>query len=118
MIGDPQTLGQLIFNLVLNACQAQPGGGEVEVVVKPAEGEDRQGLELEVLDRGPGISPAVRDRLFEPFQSTRGSIGLGLAICHGIAVDHGGIITTSPRAGGGTRFCVLLPREPPEETGP
>ena len=65
---------------------------------------------IEVRDRGPGVSPEVRDHLFEPFTSTRGSSGLGLAVCRGIVDDHGGTIDVGDRDGGGAVFTVRLPR--------
>lgn len=111
LVGDPQTLGQLVLNLVLNACQAQPGGGEVEVRAE-RKGET---VELEVLDRGSGFPPELEETLFEPFHSTRGSTGLGLAVCHGIVTDHGGRITVGKREGGGAAVRVALPPWPPQK---
>ena len=70
-----------------------------------------EGLRFAVEDTGPGIPEALRDRLFEPFVTTRSDgTGLGLAIAKRIALDHGGTLDfeTSPR---GTRFTLLLPRE-------
>ena len=107
VLGDPQTLGQLVLNLVLNACQAQGRDGEVEVRVA-AIGQGH--AELLVEDRGPGFPEAIRQHLFEPFQSGRGSLGLGLAVCLGIVVDHGGEIRVEERDDGpGSRVRVLLP---------
>jgi signal transduction histidine kinase len=106
--GDPATLGQLVLNLVLNACQAQPEGGEVAVSTAR-----RDGLAvLTVADRGPGFSAEVQEHLFEPFFSTRGSTGLGLAVVHGIAAEHGGTIRGENREGGGARVVVELPLAP------
>jgi signal transduction histidine kinase len=103
--GNPTTLGQLFLNLLLNACQAQPQGGRVEVTSR-VEGTR---VVVAVADRGPGIPAEVAGRLFEPFVSTRGSTGLGLAVCHGIARDHGGSIRAANRPGGGAVFEVELP---------
>ena len=103
--GNATTLGQLFLNLLMNACQAQPEGGRVEVSSQVKEGR----VVVAVEDRGPGISPEVAGRLFEPFVSTRGSTGLGLAVCHGIVREHGGEIRASNRPGGGARFEVELP---------
>jgi len=103
--GNRITLGQLFLNLILNACQGQPDGGEVEVRAERAEGS----VVVTVADRGPGLAPEVLDHLFEPFISTRGSSGLGLAVCHGIAADHGGAIRGANRPGGGALFEVRLP---------
>jgi signal transduction histidine kinase len=117
VVGDTVSLGQLVLNLVLNACQAHPGG-EVEIVAEARKEAGEEWVELRVLDRGPGIDPEIRDRLFEPFQSTRGSSGLGLAVCHGIVSRHGGHIEATDREPGpGTQMWVRLPlRAAPEET--
>lgn len=105
VVGDATTLGQLFFNLLLNACQVQPDGGRVEVDLRRSG--DR--AVVTVADRGPGLDPEVADRIFEPFVSTRGSTGLGLAVCYGIVVEHGGRIRASNRPGGGACFEVELP---------
>jgi signal transduction histidine kinase len=98
-------LGQLFFNLLLNACQAQDGRGRIEVRLA-RDGEQAVAV---VADRGPGIEAWALPHLFEPFFSTRGSTGLGLAVCHGIVHDHGGEIAARNRAGGGAEFEVRLP---------
>ena len=103
--GDRAALAQLLTNLVLNALQMQPDGGEVEVIVSRAGDEAL----IEVADRGPGLDAEVAPRLFEPFVSSRGSTGLGLAVCHGIVREHGGSISAENRPGGGALFSVRLP---------
>lgn len=103
--GNPTTLAQLVLNLVLNACQAQAGGGFVRVATERRNGAAR----LTVADRGPGFSDEALDHLFEPFFSTRDSTGLGLAVSHGIVVEHGGTIRGENRRGGGARVVVELP---------
>jgi signal transduction histidine kinase len=107
--GNRVTLGQLFLNLLLNACQAQPDGGEVELAAR-REG-DR--VRVTVADRGPGLPEEVEGRIFEPFVSTRGSTGLGLAVCHGIVADHGGSVRAGDRPGGGAVFEVELPAAEP-----
>lgn len=109
--GDAGALGQLLLNLLINAGQLQGAGGEIEIGL--ATDGDR--AVLEVSDRGPGIDPQVADRLFEPFQSTRGSSGLGLSVCQGIARAHGGSIEARPRTGGGSTFVVRLPLSAADE---
>lgn len=104
--GNATTLGQLVLNLLLNACEAQPDGGEVEASLA-ADGDV---VRVTVADRGPGIPPGTLDRLFEPFHSTKGSTGLGLAVCRGIADDHGGSLRAANREGGGAAFTLELPR--------
>ncbi len=70
------------------------------------------GVRVEVADRGPGIAPADRERIFEPFFSTKNSTGLGLSICHSIVRQHGGRLEALPRPGGGTVFQMTLPTAP------
>lgn len=105
--GDPLLLARAIHNLVLNACEASAAGGVVEVR-SLAEGGDAV---VEVLDRGPGLSPEVRERLFEPYVSTkrRGS-GLGLSLVRDIAEQHHGRVVLEDREGGGARARLSLPR--------
>jgi signal transduction histidine kinase len=68
------------------------------------------GVEIEVLDDGPGFAPEHADQLFSPFYSTRttGS-GLGLTICRQIIKAHGGVILADNRSEGGARFVVVIP---------
>ena len=107
--GNATTLNQLFLNLVLNACHAQPEKGRIDV--RARVDEEARFAVVNVEDRGPGISKEIMDRLFEPFSSTRGSTGLGLAICHGIVGEHGGRIRAENRRNGGARFIVELPLE-------
>ena len=115
---DPSSLERVVTNLVLNARDASPAGGpitlRVGVVVGPPGGHPGQPYErIEVSDRGTGIDPAVRDRLFEPFVSTkppsRGT-GLGLAIVQQIVDRAGGVVRVESVLGEGTTFAVDLPR--------
>ena len=114
--GDSLLLSRAVHNLILNACEASPAGASVEVRTR-VEGE--QAL-VEVLDRGQGLDPAVRARLFEPYVSTkrRGS-GLGLSLVRDVATQHRGAVTLEDRAGGGTVARLTLPRHdsPPGERG-
>jgi len=103
--GSPVMLGQVAVNLILNACEVQPGGGEV--TVRSRREGDRAVVEF--ADRGPGIPEADRQRVFEPFFSTRDSTGLGLSICHTIVGQHDGDLEVCPRPGGGTVFRMSLP---------
>ncbi len=103
--GNPVMIGQVATNLILNACEAQPEGGEVAVVAR-REGER---VVAEVQDRGPGVPADVRERIFEPFFSTKDSTGLGLSVCHSIVRDHGGELVVGSRDGGGAVFRMTLP---------
>ncbi len=117
VMGNSVTLGQLVFNLLLNARQAEPAAGRVEVRLdcEPLTAMAR----LVVADRGPGISSAARGHLFEPFFSEKGSSGLGLAVCHSIVTDHGGEISGANRPQGGAEFEVSMPlltaEQPPRQ---
>jgi signal transduction histidine kinase len=124
--GDPDQIQQVCMNLILNAVQAMPEGGEVSVRVDRVA-RRKEGLEssppqdyavLEVRDTGIGIPEADRARIFEPFYSTKadgGGTGLGLAVSHGIVKDHDGWIEIESPAGGGTLFRVFLPMQEPEQ---
>ena len=106
--GSPVMLGQVVMNLIVNACEVQPGRGEVRVVSR------REGSHVvaEVEDRGPGIPEADLQRVFEPFFSTKDSTGLGLSICHTIVRQHDGELDVRPRPGGGSVFRMRLPAAP------
>jgi signal transduction histidine kinase len=105
---------------MLNAIEAAPEGGTVDVHIRSFAAADGQGaadstlapawLELIVADNGAGLSSDVRPRIFDPFFSTRETgLGLGLAICRRIVRLHGGDIDGRNRDGGGALFTVRLP---------
>jgi signal transduction histidine kinase len=102
--GSAVMLGQVFLNLVLNACEAQPRGGEVVVSCRT----NGRWLESEVADRGPGVPADRRSRIFEPFETSKLSAGLGLSICHSIVEQHQGELTLHERPGGGSVFRVRL----------
>ncbi len=105
ILGNRVTLGQLFLNLLLNACQVQPDGGQIEVATL----QDGEKAVVLVADCGPGIPPEALPRIFEPFYSTRGSTGLGLSVCHGIVTEHSGRIQATNRPEGGAIFFVEFP---------
>jgi signal transduction histidine kinase len=109
-------LGQVIVNLVLNACEAlAEKDGERRVGISTAARVAR--VELAVSDNGPGLDPAVADRVFEPFVTTKpGGLGVGLAICRSIAERHGGHLSAETPPGGGLRMVLTLPVLPPRGT--
>lgn len=112
--GDPERLQQVFLNLILNAVDAMEQGGTLRVSVE-TEGDS---VVVRVADDGPGIPPAVRSTLFEPFVTTkaagRGS-GLGLAVARGIASDHGGTLLLEDESGPGACFELRLPTRHPDE---
>jgi two-component system sensor kinase FixL len=108
---NPVQLQQLILNLVRNAFEAladvPSSAREIELTTVRTETGD---MEIRVSDNGPGIAPAIMDRLFDPFVTTKKSgTGLGLAISRTIAQGHGGTIGTRQVAHHGASFCVSLP---------
>jgi two-component system sensor histidine kinase PilS (NtrC family) len=107
---DPAQLRQIVWNLLRNAAQASPPGAAVAVEVDLETAGAQKWARLTVRDRGAGILPEHRARIFEPFFSTKqGGTGLGLATVHRIVEDHHGRIEVEPADGGGTRVTVRLP---------
>jgi signal transduction histidine kinase len=105
---DVERFRQALVNLIANAADAMTDGGTLTLVA--ARSDDRSSVLLDVCDDGTGIDPAVADRLFDPFMSTkRDGIGLGLVNTKAIVESHGGSIELSPRASGGTRARITLP---------
>jgi signal transduction histidine kinase len=104
-LGSGIMLGQVVSNLVINAAEAQPQGGEVKASSRREGGR----VVVEVADRGPGVAEADRQRVFEPFFSTKDSTGLGLSVCHSIVREHGGELVALARDGGGAIFRMSLP---------
>jgi signal transduction histidine kinase len=110
--GNARLLQRLVRNLIENALRY--GGGRAEVVLRAVPGA----MELDVLDRGPGVDESERERVFEPFYRARGAsessggVGLGLSLVRQIALQHGGHVHCLPRAGGGSVFRVTLPNRP------
>jgi signal transduction histidine kinase len=121
--GDADRLQQVLINLLLNAVQAMPEGGSLAIETLAVR-RTRPGLEtgaeqdfvvVVVTDTGVGIPAAIRDKIFEPFYTTKegqGGTGLGLAVCSGIVKEHDGWIDVDGAPGGGTVFRVYLPTLP------
>jgi signal transduction histidine kinase len=108
VMGDPQQLRQVILNLLLNAIDAQPDGGTIQVSLSEDLGAGI--CRIKVADRGCGIPEQYQDRIFDPFVSTKETgMGLGLAISRRIVRSHGGDITTPQHQSSGTVFLVELP---------
>jgi two-component system, NtrC family, sensor kinase len=104
----PSEINQVFMNLLLNAAQAIPERGVIEVATQVSEGEAR----VQICDSGPGIPDDVREHMFEPFFTTKpvgAGTGLGLSISHGIVAKHGGRIEACNREVGGACFTVVLP---------
>jgi signal transduction histidine kinase len=103
-------LRQVVLNLVRNGREAMPTGGTLTLAVEPEAGPDGDGCVIAVRDTGVGISAADRERIFDPFFSTKlTGTGLGLALVHQIVHEHGGHIAVRSAPGAGTEFRIWLP---------
>lgn len=114
----PAKINQVVMNLLANGIDATEPGGVVTIRTRPASSSSEalpDAVEIVVEDTGPGISPEVRERIFDPFVTTKPpgqGTGLGLSISYGIVRDHGGTISVDaadPATGRGARFVVRLP---------
>jgi two-component system sensor histidine kinase KdpD len=117
---DAVLLVQLLDNLVDNALKHSGDEAPVEILVRHLQGR----VVLAVRDRGPGVGPALRERVFEVYQRGDDSLcrgaGVGLAVCRAIARAHGGELVYRPRGHGGASFECRLPvaEQPPAERTP
>ena len=121
--GDPGQIHQVIMNLCLNACDSMPDGGTLTVVTGKAELDERffrihpelkrgSYIQISIADSGCGIDEVIRERIFEPFFSTKDDktgVGLGLSVVLGIVEKHGGGIKVESEVSEGSCFRVYLP---------
>ena len=106
VLGSREALTGALVNLLENAMQNSPQGARVTLSSR----EENEQVWLRVVDTGPGIDPAMLDRLFEPFFTTRQEgTGLGLAIVRGVAQAHGGEVAVHSTPGQGAEFALRLP---------
>jgi signal transduction histidine kinase len=109
---DANQMKQVLINLVHNALQAMPDGGEMEIKTSNATRNNRDWVIVSVQDTGVGIPQLEQARIFEPFYTTKGNqggTGLGLSVTYGIITDHGGQIDVVSQPGAGAKFTVWLP---------
>ena len=106
-------IDELVYNLVENAVKYTPARSPIELHIESEDAAAR----IDIVDHGPGIPQAKRHRIFDRFEQgqapsdrSRG-IGLGLAICRGIAEAHGGVLRVDDTPGGGATFSLYLPLE-------
>lgn len=110
---DPNQMKQVLLNLVHNALQAMPSGGEMRILSRSASRAGRDWIVISVCDTGVGIPQAEQARIFEPFYTTKGDqggTGLGLSVTYGIVTDHAGLIEVQSEPGAGSVFTVWLPQ--------
>ncbi len=107
VLGDPVELREVLVNIIYNALDAMPGGGEIRMSAQ----ETNERVILTVTDTGTGMPPEVKSRLFDPFFTTKGKAGtgMGLAVSFGIVRRHNGSIEVESELGRGTTFSISLP---------
>jgi two-component system NtrC family sensor kinase len=117
---DRNQIHQVILNLVHNAIQAMPDGGELFVQSLIEDREDQTWLGIRVKDTGVGIKEEHLDQIFEPFFTTKPSgegTGLGLSVSYSIISEHGGYIDVNSTKGEGAEFTIWLPTHRDEQEG-
>jgi signal transduction histidine kinase len=103
---DTNQIGQVLINLIENACQAMTDGGELQISAR----RSKVFVEIEIGDSGCGIPEKEVKKIFDPLFTTKPKgIGMGLAVCHGIIDKHNGIIEVKSREGKGTNMIIKLP---------
>ena len=122
---DPEKIRQVAWNLLNNALEAMPGGGDLAVkaygnsILEESAGRSKpQWIVLEIKDSGTGITPEVLERIFDPFFTTKEKgTGLGLSMVHRILQDIGGRIHVKSERGKGSTFIIWMPSEPVHNKG-
>jgi CheY-like chemotaxis protein len=111
--GDPVELREVLVNMIYNAIDAMPSGGEIRVATQ----EYRERVVVQIADTGTGMGPEVKQRLFDPFFTTKGKAGtgMGLAVSFGIIRRHEGSIEVDSEPGRGTTFKISLPKVSPAQ---
>jgi signal transduction histidine kinase/ActR/RegA family two-component response regulator len=108
VMGDPVELREVLVNVIYNAVDAMPTGGEIRLRAQEVDGR----VVLKITDTGTGMKPEVKSRLFDPFFTTKGKAGtgMGLAVSFGIIRRHNGSIEVESEPGSGTTFLITLPK--------
>lgn len=107
ILGDPRQLQQVVLNFLMNSAEAMHGRGAIKLKTEYERRNDKCYIIVE--DNGPGIPENLKDKIFEPFFSTKGTNGLGLAVSWGIVERHKGIIEVEMSESGGALFKIVLP---------
>ncbi len=108
LLVNPDQMQQVFLNLMLNAMDALPDGGVLNIKMERKDSY----IEIVFSDTGNGVDESVIDRIFDPFFTTKPfgkGTGLGLSICYGIIREHKGTITVKSKKGEGAEFTLMLP---------
>jgi signal transduction histidine kinase len=123
---DSDQMKQVFWNLLINAAQALSNGGEIRIHVEKGTGhlggknfpwtshqiKGKEWIKISIADSGQGIPPDDKEKIFEPFFSTKeGGTGLGLSIVHKIIENHNGVIKVESEVGKGSIFTIFLPAD-------
>jgi signal transduction histidine kinase len=113
IIADPEQLKEVLVNLVVNACEAMERGGTIVINEDEEFNESLGGVVvIRLADNGPGIPESIRDKVFQPFFTTKEEgTGLGLSIAARIVEQHGGRLDFESNENGGSTFVIILPRK-------
>jgi len=118
VLADPQQLGHVFMNIIINAAQAMDGFGTIAITTQESASKDK--VIIEIRDSGPGIPKEHLEHIFEPFFTTKEEgkgTGLGLSVVYGIVENHGGVISASSIPGRGSTFTIELPVNHETEKG-
>jgi len=113
VMGDESELREVLVNMVFNAVDAMPTGGQLTLSVEDVD----DSVVISIADTGSGMAPEIRSRIFDPFFTTKGKagMGLGLAVGFGIIRRHEGVITVHSEVSQGTTFRISLPAAKAED---
>jgi two-component system sensor kinase FixL len=110
VLADRVQIGQVILNIVRNAIEAMESSTDRTLTIFTLRDPKSPNIEMRISDTGPGLTPQVKERLFQPYVTTKGEgMGIGLSICHEIVESHNGSLTAEPNAPHGTTFVIRLP---------
>jgi signal transduction histidine kinase len=114
---DHPLITQVVMNLIANAAQAMEDAQGPRIMEVSSGVQDRR-IIICVSDSGPGVPPAMRDKIFDPFYTTRkDGYGIGLSFSRRVISDHGGTLKVDTSRWGGAEFRIEIPVEPERETG-
>jgi signal transduction histidine kinase len=119
IVADPELLKTCFLNLIINAMDAMPGGGLLELSLRRRDENGQEEIEVGVRDSGKGMTSEEIRAAFEPYFSTKDTgLGLGLALTHKIVTDHGGTVVIESEPGKGTTVRLRLPMRTTVEATP